>query len=128
MKWFAGFFNPGVFFSRTAYPSHLQTTEKSLPADWTSSFTVHCPYNIGVLREQYTMEWTVVGPASVQQVTSNTSDYQLVGSSLIISNFTPFIVRLTCKLTVRGTEEFPLLQKPEVRNFNFEPITIKSSK
>ena len=76
------------------------------------------------------MDWTVfIGPwpAVVQEVTLNSSDYyQLIGSSFIISNFTPFIVRLTCKLKVMYTEDFQLLSA-ETRDINFYPITILES-
>ena len=112
--------------SHAAYPPHLNTS-RPLTATWESSFTVDCPYNIGVLREQYTMEWNVIGTGGVQSVTSNSSDYQLAGSSLIISNFTPFIKRLICTLTVRGTDDFPFLgSNTERRDFNFQPTTIES--
>ena len=113
--------------SHTAYPPLLDTP-RPLNAAWESPFTVDCPYNIGVLREQYKMKWTVIGPTSAQVVASNSSDYQLVGSSLTISNFTPFIERLICTLTVNSTEDFRFFfANREERQFNFDPITLLES-
>ena len=111
--------------SHAAYPPHLDTS-RPLTATWESPFKVDCPYKIGVLRDQYTMVWVVIGTGGGEMVDSNSSDYKLDGSSLIISNFTPFIVKLTCILTVMATTDFPFLGNEEPRrNFNFEPITIE---
>ena len=72
------------------------------------------------------MVWTVIGTGGAQTDTSKSSDYQLVGSSLIISSFTPFIVRLICTLTVSGTQDFLFFQVQEVRSLSFYPVTIES--
>ena len=122
MKCFAGLIL--VYSSHAAYPPHLNSPEPLL-ATWKSPFQVECPYKIGVLRDQYTMVWNVIGAGGVETVDSNSSDYKLVGSSLIISNFNPFIVKLICRLTVRGTDDF-VLQPAERRDFSFQPITIES--
>ena len=53
------------------------------------------------------MTWTIVFSDSSQLlIDSNTTDYQLIGSSLRIATFTPLIQSLVCRLTVTGVPLF----------------------
>ena len=53
------------------------------------------------------MTWTVEFSDNSQLlIDSNTTDYQLIGSSLRIATFTPLIRSLVCNLTVTGVPRF----------------------
>ena len=53
------------------------------------------------------MTWTVVfSDSTAISINSNTTNYQLHGSSLTIATFTPLVEALVCTLTVTGVPPF----------------------
>ena len=90
----------------TAFPSSLPNLNPS-PGIWGHPYTAECQYQFGLLSQYYSMTWTVdFSDSTAISINSNTTDYQLHGSSLTIATFTPLVQSLVCRITVSGVPPF----------------------
>ena len=70
-------------------------------------YTAECQYKIGLLSQYYSMTWIILFSNGTNiNINSNTTEYQLIGSSLRIAKFTHLIQSLVCTLRVTGVPPF----------------------
>ena len=94
-----------IILCYTAFPSSLAHLTP-LPSRWGDPYTAECQYQIGLLSQYYSLNWTVVFSDGIEIINSNTTSYQLHGSSLTIATFTPLVESLVCRIEVTGVPPF----------------------
>ena len=99
--------NTIIILCYTAFPIQHSLDLNPSPGILGHPYTAECPYQAGLLTQYFSMTWTVAfSNNSNVFITSNTTDYQLHGSSLTIATFTPLVESLVCTITVTGVPPF----------------------
>ena len=77
------------------------------PGVWGAPYTAECLQEFGPLSQYYSITWTIFFSDGINEdIDTNTTDYQLIGSSLRIATFTPFVRSLECRITTTGVPPY----------------------